>query len=86
MDQDIKQLLLKNIEISEENARMIRGIRTSMRIATAWKVFYVLFFLGGLVWAYQYIQPYYNEVRSSYNTIVETQTQVKEGINKFLPR
>ena len=86
MDHEIKELLEKNLALNEENNRLLRGIRRANRIAFVWRILYIGIFLGGAALAFQYFEPYYRQIVSTYNATLETQTKISDGINKFLPR
>ncbi|MBI2454225.1 MAG: hypothetical protein HYV54_01470 [Parcubacteria group bacterium] len=69
MEHDIKQLLEKNLEISQESLRLIQ----KMHRAALWARFFGLLkwaiIIGGTVWGYLVIQPYLNQLLSLGNSI-----------------
>lgn len=70
MDPEIKTLLEKNLALSEENNRLIRGLRRANRIAFVWRVIYIGIFLGGAAVAFNYLQPYFEGARGAYDSVV----------------
>ena len=81
MDQEIKELLEKNLAVSEDNNRILRGIRRASRIHMVWTVFYLLFIVGGLVVAFNFLAPYLETAQNTYNSLLETNTKVTSGID-----
>ncbi|MFA6297117.1 MAG: hypothetical protein WC629_00990 [Candidatus Paceibacterota bacterium] len=86
MDEDIKALLEKNLELAEENNHILRGIRRSNRISMIWSILYLLFIIGGGIVAFNYFKPYLIKAEDAYNSVVTTQNQIKSGIKNFLPK
>ena len=80
MDEDIKALLERNLELNEENNHILKGIRRSNRISTLWNVFYILFIIGGGIVAFNYVKPYLIKAEDAYNSVVTTQNQIKDGV------
>ena len=80
MDEDIKALLERNLELNEENNHILKGIRRSNRISTLWNVFYILFIIGGGIIAFNYVKPYLIKAEDAYNSVVTTQNQIKDGV------
>jgi len=83
MDPDIKSLLEKNLALSEENHRILRGLRRSNRLGLIWRVIYIGIFLGGAAIAFNFLKPYYEGVRGTYDSFRSTQTQINEGVGGF---
>ncbi len=86
MDPDIKEMLEHSIALGEENNRLLKGLRRANRLAFAWRVIYIGIFLGGAAIAFTFFKPYYEGLKETYGTIVETQTQINEGIGVFFKR
>lgn len=85
MDHEIKELLEKNLALNEENNRLLRGIRRANRLAFVWRVIYIGVFLGGAAVAFNFLKPYYENGIGTYNSMVNTKTQVNDSIKRFLP-
>jgi len=58
MEQDLKELLQANLEISKENNKILRKMRGAQRWAQITRVIYYLIIAGLAVGAFYYIQPY----------------------------
>lgn len=87
MDPETKALLEKNLALSQENNKLLRGLRNSARLSNFLRVLYIAFFLGGGLIAYQYLEPYFIQAKDSYNSFTEAQQQAKDAINRFtMPR
>ncbi len=81
MDQEIKELLEKNLALSQENNRMLRGIRFTNRLHLVWTVFYLAFIIGGLVVAFNFFAPYIQSVQGAYESVLETNAKVNGGFD-----
>ena len=86
MDNETRELLEKNLALSEENNRLLRSIRNSNRINALFKFIYIFVIVGGGFWAYQYLQPYLDQAKSSYESLSNTQADLKNSLNKYLPK
>lgn len=85
MDPEIKGLLQKNLALAEENNRLLRGLRRANRISAIWKLVYFVLFLGSLAYAYVYAKPYLDQAMATYDSLLETQTNVKDSFKNFFP-
>jgi len=86
MDEDIKALLEKTLELTEENNHILKGLRRSNWVRSLWNIFYIVFIIGGGIVAFNYAKPYLIKAENAYNSVVTTQDQIKSGIKNFLPR
>ena len=84
MNQEEKELLQKTYELSEENNKILHGLRRVNRWSYTMKIFYWVFIIMIAFSAYFYVQPYveildnaYNNIRNNVNTI--------NGVAKKLP-
>lgn len=88
VDPEIKKLLIKNLELAEENNKMLRSMRRQARFGTIFRVLYWLVIVGASLGAYIYIQPYVQGVLETYQTAAGQLNAVGEGVqklNSFLP-
>ncbi len=69
MNPEEKELLQKVHDLSEENSRILHGIRRSHRWATIFRIFYWIIIIGVSVGAFYYIQPYIDSVMKAYKGI-----------------
>ncbi len=86
MDPDIKEMLEHSIALGEENNRLLKGLRRANRLALAWRVIYIGMFLGGAAIAFTFFRPYYEGVKQTYGSILQTQTQINKGIGGFFKK
>ncbi|MBU6430968.1 MAG: hypothetical protein KGJ58_01300 [Patescibacteria group bacterium] len=70
MNSEERELLERTLKISEENNKILKGIRRSNRLATGFKVFYWLVIIGLGFGAYYLIEPYVKEFRSVYSQFI----------------
>lgn len=66
MDPETKKLLEQNLELAEENNRLLRGLRTSNRLGLVFKVVYLAILAGGAVFAYYHAEPYIKSFLNAY--------------------
>lgn len=66
MDFEIKRLVEKVLEVSEENNKILRGIQRANRWAIAFRIFYWLIIIGLSVGAFYFIQPYIDQLMEVY--------------------
>lgn len=76
MNQEEKELLQKTFELSEENNKILRGLRSVNRWSYTMKIIYWAFIIVVAFSAYFYVQPYveildntYNNIRNNVNTL-----------------
>jgi len=81
MDQEIKELLEKNLALSQDNNRMLRGIRFTNRLHLVWTIFYLAFIIGGLLVAFNFLAPYIQTAQKTYESVLETNTKVNGGFD-----
>ncbi|MBI2476447.1 MAG: hypothetical protein HYV67_04380 [Candidatus Taylorbacteria bacterium] len=80
MNPEEKQLLERAVSLSEENNKILRGIRRGNRFGLAWKIFYWIVIIAISYGAYVYIQPYVSQLMKTYGEVTGT-------VNKFsLPK
>ncbi len=88
---EIKDLLEKNLEVSEENNDLLRGIVRHSRWSLVFTIIKWLIVIGVTLGAYYYFEPLWNKTMDLYRSMIEptpttsnTQTdQVKNSLNLF---
>lgn len=83
MTPEERELLTKSIKISEENNRMLRGMRRSARLSSFLRLIYWLIIIGAVLWSYYIIQPYLEIGIKAYNDMqkgVQSVTNVADKI------
>jgi amino acid permease len=81
MTPEERELLTKSIKISEENNKILRGMRRSARIASALRIFYWVIILGSAFGTYYFIQPYIDAIVRNYNGMQQNADLIKNSIN-----
>lgn len=72
MNSEERELLERTLKISEENNRILKGIRRTGRLATAFKIFYWLLIIGLGFGAYYFIEPYVKQFNAVYTQFEKT--------------
>ena len=68
-DQELKELVNINLELTKENNKMLKKIRGVQKKSYFFALLRWLIVLGLAFGAYYYIQPYLNKVLQVYNSI-----------------
>ncbi len=79
MEEEIKDLLERNIALTEENNRLLRNMRTANRVAFIWRVIYLAFFIGSAYVAFTYFKPYLTQITDAYGSVMNVQAQLKDA-------
>ena len=69
MDPDVRLLLKKNLELSEENNRMLKSMKRSQRFNSIMRILYWAFIIGVGYVSLQAIQPYVTMLTNTYSQI-----------------
>ena len=77
MDPEIKELLRRNIKLSEENNTLLKKMHRSAEWAKFFRSIYWLFIIAAGIVSYYYAQPYIAKVVQLYNQVQATANQVK---------
>ncbi len=80
-----KDLLEKTYELSKENNKILRGIRSSNRWSLAFQVFYWIVIVGISIGAFYYLQPYLDIAFKTYKNIQGDLNNVNSLV-KSLPK
>jgi hypothetical protein len=83
MNPNEEDLLKKTYELSQENNKILKGIRSSNRWSTLFKVFYWVIIIGIAVGAFYYVQPYIDIATKTYKSIQGDLTKVKSVVNSI---
>jgi hypothetical protein len=76
MENEIKKLLIENLEIAKENNNYLRKIDRRQRVSTYWKVFLFILTVGSALGLYYFLDPYIQTLSDSYG-------QIKNQIQSF---
>src|SRR3989344_9322968 len=72
MDEESKQLLRENLEITRDNSRQLRKIRHSMFLSNVLRlVWWVLIIGGPIVLYYYFLAPYVGQLQATYQGFQE---------------
>jgi hypothetical protein len=88
MDEDVKRLLLENLQLSRENNRLLRKLKRADTMRTVLSLMYwVVIIIVPVYLYYAYVAPYLIELRRSYENL-EAQAakmeQIPEGMQIYL--
>lgn len=84
MNEEEKELLQKTYELSEENNKILHGIRSSNRWSMFFRVFYWLVIIGISIGAFVYLQPYIDKAMGVYK-VVQTDLNAIKSVTSKIP-
>jgi len=84
-DEEIRQLLKKNIEVSEESLEILKKMNRARMIGNTLVFLKWAVIIGLSYGAYYFIEPYLNAITGGLNTINSGTEQVKD-LQNLLPR
>ncbi|GIW67256.1 MAG: hypothetical protein KatS3mg096_124 [Candidatus Parcubacteria bacterium] len=65
MDEEIKQLLKENLEVSKESLRILKSINRARKISFFFRILYWLVIVLIIYYSYQLVQPYLSSFKQS---------------------
>ena len=77
MDPEIKELLRRNIKLSEENNSILKKMRRSAEWSSFFRFIYWLLIIAAGIVSFYYVQPYLDKAMQLYNQVQTTANQVK---------
>lgn len=83
MDSEIKNLIEKNLALTEENNKLLRKMQRRARWGTITHIIYWIIILGITFGSYYYIQPYLNQALSAYSSLQKNVNGLNNGINNL---
>lgn len=69
MDQEIKELLEENLEISRENNKLLKKLWGSVRLGRLMRILYFSLAVALAVGAYYYVHPYLQSLLGLYSSL-----------------
>lgn len=72
MNSEERELLERTLRISEENNKILRGMRRAGRLATGFRIFYWLVIIGLGFGTYYFIEPYVKQFNTVYSQFDST--------------
>ncbi len=84
MDEDIKQLVEKNLELTERIARDVKKMRHHFWMANIWSIIKIFIFIVLPIYlSYRYVAPYMGQIQGALQQVQELQKNVS-GFQKNL--
>jgi hypothetical protein len=77
MNPDDKRLLLKTVELSQENNRLLKKLDRMYRLTRAIRVTYWVLIIAITLGAYYFIQPYVDGARAAYTSVISDVDNIK---------
>ncbi len=69
MDPKEKELLEESVELSRENNKILKKLRSAMRVSRAFKIMYWTIIIGSMFGFYYYFQPLIDNLMGTYEGI-----------------
>ncbi len=66
-DEDLKELLKRNLEVSEKSLVILKKMRRAQQIGRALKIAYWLVIIAGVLGAYYYLKPVVGSYIDTFN-------------------
>jgi len=85
MDSEEKELLHKTVELLEDNNKILRKIRRTMRIGTIAKIIYWTIIIGAAIGAFYFVQPYLDHLLEVYSGLNNGVDNVKSLFQQKQP-
>ncbi len=80
MDEDIKQLIEKNLELTEKIARDVKKMRHHFWMANVWSIIKIFIFIVLPIFlTYRYVAPYMGQIQGALQQVQELQ----KGVSGF---
>ena len=73
MDEEIKQLLRENLDVSKESLKILKSIDRARKISFFFKVIYWLVIILLIYYSYQLIHPYLSSFKQSFEILKNLQ-------------
>jgi len=77
MDPESKQLLQNNLELAEENNKILHKIRGVQKRETLWHVLKLVIIIGITFGSFYFIEPYLNKMMDIYNSVSDIKQNIK---------
>jgi hypothetical protein len=84
MTPEERELLTRSIKLSEENNKMLRGLRRRARFASFIHIVYWLIIISSLVVSYYAVRPFIEPLMKSVSGIQNSVNNAQDIANKFL--
>jgi len=77
VDEEDKKLLVRAVELSEENNKMLLSIRRGMRISRVMSLLYWVLIIGSAIGAFYVVQPFLDSLTEAYGGASSTLEQFR---------
>lgn len=71
--EELKQLVRQNIALTEENNKMLHGMRRSAWVSRGIRLLWIAAIVASSVYAYWYVQPYLAQILDFYGNLQSLQ-------------
>ena len=78
MDPESKRLLENNLELSQENNKMLHKVRRVQQWEAFWRWLKLLAIIGIALGSFYYIQPYVDKLVNLYNSVAGVEQKVND--------
>ena len=72
MSPEEREILNRSVALSEENNKILRGMKRSMQWSHVMNIIYWVLIIGISVGAFYFLQPYVDQVMKTYNSVSAT--------------
>ncbi len=80
MDQEDKNIIRENLEVAQENRKMLKKIRRSMFLGNVARMLYWVIIIGASLGAYYLFQPYLDMAKNTFGQVQSGASVVSEGV------
>lgn len=81
MDFEIKKMVEESLELSRENNKILRSMRSAARWGRALRMFYWIIIIASMLGLYYYFQPVLKVFQSQYEMGASFLNQLQEGFS-----
>ena len=71
--EELKQLVRQSIALSEENNKLLHGMRRSAWVSRGFRILWIVAIIAVSFYSYLYIQPYLNQILDFYGNLQSLQ-------------
>ena len=83
MDPESKKLLEDTLALAQENNKMLHALKRSMLWSRVISVLYWVLIIGSALGAYYFVQPYVDQIMSTYNGAKSNLDNIGSLLKKF---
>jgi hypothetical protein len=83
MDEEIKNLLKENLEVSKKSLEILKKINRARQIALFFKLLYWILIILAIYYGYQFIQAYIDSIRQSLEILKNLPPDLLKNFKQF---